>query len=395
MKLSVAAIYIFCLVVFLIIPSLRVIFKYTLHPELISIGYLVASAIFFLLILRFRSFFNLIDNLIDWRPLSYVLIFIYSAISFIIYPIADARKNIGKGSTADDAIIESALTLLRSDHLYSPTLYDGAPISPGPGWILQNASFVLFDIYWLLSTFYITIAVIVFRSFFGRFRETNMALIFLSTSLIFWELLVTGHDILAIGFSFVIFVSLVYKLSINNADNYVFLLALAIGVGVFSTSRVIFICFPILLFFFLWKFKKKKALIFLTISLFVSIVLHSYFYMASDNYQPLHLFSRGDNQVGIYLSVMGLTVTLVAFVKVYQGLKDTLESWLFSVFVCLSIPLAFISAGELYSSSFNFSIWEGANYLVPAAPILLFLVACRAFDKRRNKTLQQTSVPSL
>jgi len=391
LKLSLEVKYTICLIVFLTIPSLRAIFKYIPHPEFVSMGYIAVCAVFFTLIFKFNFTFEIIKKLLDWRPLSYVLISIFSICSFVIYPIADARKNIGKGSTGDDAIIEPALTLLRSDGLYSPILYDGAPISPGPGWILQNSPFALFDIYWLLSAFYIVFSVILFRSLFGKFRETNLVLILISTSLIFWELLVTGHDILAIGFSFVIFVSLIFKLSLYESDDHKFIFALAIAVGIFSTSRIIFICFPVLLSLFLWKFRKKQALIFLTISLFVSVALHSYFYMTSDYYQPLHLFSRGSHQVGIYLSIMGLILTLVAFIRVYKNLEKTIESWLFSAFICLSIPLVVISAGEFYSSDFNFSLWEGANYLVPPIPMLLFFIACKVSGKQSKQSKHRTA----
>ena len=210
---------------------------------------------------------------------------------------------------------------------------------------------------------------------FGKVRETNLALVLMSTSLIFWELLVTGHDLIAIGFCFVLFSSLAFKLSVRESDDKILLLSLAIAVGIFATSRVVFILFPVLLAILFWKFSKKKALMFLLPSIFVAVSLHGYYFVTSDYYQPLHLFQRGENRVGRYLAVFGLTASMVALIVIYYQLKQSIESWLYSVFVCLSIPLTTISIGEFISSNFNFAEWEGANYLVPVIPILLFYLA--------------------
>ncbi|MBV1883826.1 MAG: hypothetical protein KUG82_19460 [Pseudomonadales bacterium] len=274
-------------------------------------------------------------------------------------------------------MIEPALTLFTNQGLYSPTLYDGAPISPGPGWILQNAPFAILDLYWLLSAFYITLTVALFHFLFKKYRETNLVLILLSSSLLFWELLVTGHDLIAIGFSFVFYIALTYRLSNSSSDHHLFLCMLAITVGIFATSRILFFCFPILLSAFLWKFNRRQAIQFSVISLSVTALFHGYFYTTSDHYQPLHLFSRGSTQVGSYLSMFGLIATISAFFIVYRSLQNSIESWLFSVFVCISLPLTVIAIGEFMASNYDFSLWEGANYLMPSTPILVFLMACQ------------------
>ena len=133
MKLLLELRYIPLLILFLSIPSLRAIFKYAPYPEFVSLLYILSCALFFLFILRSSLSIEWIRKLLDRKYLSYSLIAIYSACAYVIYPIADARKEVGKGSTADDAIVAPALTLLTDEKLYSPTLYDGAPISPGPG----------------------------------------------------------------------------------------------------------------------------------------------------------------------------------------------------------------------------------------------------------------------
>jgi len=313
-----------------------------------------------------------------------VLILIFAILTYVIYPVADARKNVGKGSTGDDAIIEPALTLLGDGKLYNVILYDGAPISPGPGWILLNSPFVLFNAFWVLSVFYVTLTVILTCFLFGKYRETNMVLFLLSSSLMFWEILVTGHDLIAIGFIFVALVSLAYVLNKNKSERNILLISLAVSVGFISTCRVVFICFPVLLSIFYWKFCKKKAVIFFVSSLLVCGTLHGYYYMINEYYQPFHLFRRGRINVGSYLSFIGLAVTIIALYFIYKKLVNTIESWMFSLFVCMSIPLTTISLGELITVGFQFSLWEGANYLMPATPLLLFIMACKVCDEKSN-----------
>lgn len=342
---------------------------------------MLVCTLFYIGIFNLHQWHDTIRRLIDSRYPSYVLLAFYAILSYVIYPIADARKNIGKGSTADDAIIEPAMTLLTNAKLYSPLLYDGVPISPGPGWIIQNAPFALLGVFWLMPIFYIALFMLVTRVNFNRYRETNIALILISSSIIFWELLLKGHDIISMGFLFAVFVVLLFRQSTRKGAGYPSLLFLAVAIGVFSTSRVIFIFFPILLSAFLWKFDRQKAVIFFAISLLIALSLHGYFYLDSDFYQPLHLFRRGSRNVGFVISILGLMATGAAFIVVFSRLENTVGSWLVSAFVCLAIPLFFISAGELIYSGFDLSIWEGSNYLVPPLPLLLLWIACKVSGK--------------
>ena len=242
----------------------------------------------------------------------------------------------------------------------------------------MNSPFVFLNAYWLMSVFHITLTVVVIRYLFGMLEETNIVMLLVMSSLTFWELLVTGHDLIAIGFLFVLFLSLVFLLSEKDDGRGITLIVLlGIAVGVFSTCRIVFACFPVLLSIFLWKFSRKNAVAFFFPSTFVCGALHGYFYSVNDCYQPFHLFGRGSNHVGAYLSIGGLLLTLVALCIVYYKLENTYESWMQSFFICLSIPLAAIAIGELVTVNFQLGIWEGANYLMPATPILLFWVANR------------------
>jgi len=370
---------------FLAFPSLRAIFKYVPHPAVAALGYGLPCILVYLLIVYRGASFKPLAAILNWRFLSYGLVVLFAIAAYAIYPIADARKQFGKGSTGDDAIIEPARTLMHDAKLYNVILYDGVPISPGPGWILINSPFALLKIYWLLTPFYAALAVWVFRLLRGGRRETNLALLLLCSSLIFWELLVTGHDLIAIGFSFVIFVSLTHRLAQTSSGGYPFLLCVAAALGVFATSRIVFIGAPFLLAAFLWKFNRRKATILLAVSVSIAAALHGYFYAINDVYQPFHLFERGQSNVGGLLTLFGLAATAAAVWAVFRSLENTIESWTISFFICLAIPLATIALGELRSTGFQWALWEGANYLVPATPLLLFSVGLGICDNQGAK----------
>lgn len=375
------------MVLLLAIPSLGSIFKYVPYPALASVFYVICCIVYFIFLSRTVSNFSGLNRVLNWRPLSYCLITVNAIVAYFLYPIADGRKQIGKGSAADDAIIEPALTLLRNESLYSPALYGGVPISPGPGWILQNASFALLDIFWLMSAFYMALSVFVVRACGASFRATNIALLLLWSSLIFWRLLITGHDIIAIGFSALLLTALAYKVTSDKATPGYLLVFVAALAGLFATSRIVFLFYPILLALLMWRFDRQKSLVFVMVSMLVALLLHGYFYITSDIYQPLHLIDRGENRVGLGIMGAGLAATLVAFTVVYRALENTLENWVSAVFVCMSIPLAAISIGEFWSSHMELAFWEGANYLFLPAPMLLFLVACSISKSRRSELL--------
>ena len=126
----------------------------------------IPSFRFFLKFLNiyFLVFYIVIANLffIFWKKLEFLkairlpfwlgFCVLISIANFYIYPLANARS---QNSTGDDALIIAAKTLKTSAKLYDVTINQLAPISPGPGWILLNSGFVLGNIYFLLTPFYI------------------------------------------------------------------------------------------------------------------------------------------------------------------------------------------------------------------------------------------------
>jgi len=364
--------------VFLVLPSFRMIFKYFPYPFLVSLLYTI---LFLTVCMTIHLCLNGKDRfhcrVLRWRMLSWMLAACFAAVSFFIYPVADARKLSGMGSTGDDAVIEPAKTLLECGRLYDTVLYDGAPVSPGPGWIILNAPFALLHIYWLMNTVYIIAAIIISRYYLEKCLPGNIVLVFLSVTLIFWELLVTGHDMFAMGFSFCMLTLSVWSENRETAPSASRIFLTGAVAGVISTARVVFLGVPMLLAVFLSKRHKRHAWIFLLTSLTVAGLLHGYFYAINTTYPPFHLFSTGKSMAGGGWSVIGLLMTALTVCIAYKRLDVSSGSWMMSVFICMAVPLSAVSLAQLGQTGWRFALWEGANYLAPAIPLLLFAKAAK------------------
>jgi hypothetical protein len=76
-------------------------------------------------------------------PLLIGALVVVAAVFVVVYPIADARRIVGAGSDADDALDILVRRLLAGDYPYTERTYRGNLISPLPGWGLLAAPFWL------------------------------------------------------------------------------------------------------------------------------------------------------------------------------------------------------------------------------------------------------------
>lgn len=355
------------LLFFLQAPSLRAIFKYVPYPLL------AASAFGFIMLAVYMAMFSkqILGrwlSLLDSYKFAIFLLALGLVITYLIYPLADALKYKGLGSTADDGLIEPIRQLLAGNALYSARVYDGVPISAGPGWILLNTPFTATGLYYFLTPTYIGIMIAMIGWIYGQMRLANLFLIALFTSLSFWELTTTGHDMVALACSFIILVIL--------ADRYSHSTNAAIWIGVLSgfiaTSRIVFMVLPPFLAFLVTRRNKKEGVIIGFVGLTTAVALHAGFYFSSTEwYQPFHLFSRADRNMGAGLMAAGLVASSVCGIAAIKFARNTFESWVSWLGIGIATPLFFISLAELASVGWNFARWEGANYLLLAAPLIV------------------------
>ncbi|MBK9285096.1 MAG: hypothetical protein IPM51_12385, partial [Sphingobacteriaceae bacterium] len=165
----------------------------------------------------------------------------------------------------------------------------------------------------------------------------------------------------------------------------IYFIGICLLVSAVATSRIIFIILPPLLGVLLWKRNKYFGVGLAIIGLVLTLLLHIIFYTAAEVYQPFHLFERAEINLRIPLIVLGGIVSAIGGFFVMLKVKPDFTSWLFWFAFSLTIPLIFISFGELKNVEFNFSKWEGANYIFPAVPAILIYIFYGFSDKTQNE----------
>jgi len=361
------------LLLFLQLPSLRPLYKY-LPSGLHKLIPLYLLAVFFGYALFFKSpgLSGLIKKFLNRRVVLIAFIVLITLVNFFVYPIADSLKYQGKGSDQDDALIVTAANLVRGKNPYQAhTYFYSNPISPGPGWIILCFPFTLLKgLYFLLTPFYIILLLLLLRRITGSYFSGNIFLILCLSSLAFWETMVAGSDMFAIGALFTLSVCAVFY-SIEKGGILLFLSMLLLGFA--ATSRVVFIYIIPVIGILLFRRSKFKHLVYLLAALAIAILLHLIFYLWNTaSYTPLHLLAKGGRLLASGLKPCAVILTLAVLTVTYLKVKSNISSWLFFFCLSLAVPLFFVAIGDLVNMrNFNFALWEGANYLLILMPIYL------------------------
>lgn len=350
--------------VIIVIPSFRFFLKFLNIYFLVF--YIVIANLFFI-------FWKKLEFLKAIRlPFWLVFCVLISIANFYIYPLANARsQTANSGSTGDDAMIIAAKTLKTTAKLYDVSISQIAPISPGPGWILLNSGFVLGNIYFLLTPFYIFLLGFFIKKYY-QISTANLFLIFFSISAVFWELLFNGHDIVAFSVALFLILLIVFQV-LRQKYNPQKAILIGIMLGLISTSRIIFIFYPFFIFLLLYEVQKKNSYLLLLTSVAINLILNGYFFMVNDYFQPLHVFIKAKLILGTELILV--LVFLFAFVLYYFiTQKKYFHDWFFKAFILFSLLFIPIVYSDLIRINFDFTKWEGANYIMPLIPFYLFLI---------------------
>jgi len=318
---------------------------------------------------------ELIRTFLNRRIIFIAVIVLITLINFFVYPIADNLKYQGRGSDQDDALIVTAGNLVLGKNPYEAhTYFHSNPISPGPGWIILCLPFALKGLYFLLTPFYIMLLSLLLRKITGSYFSGNVFLILCMSSLAFWETMVAGSDMFAIGALFTLSVCAVFY-SIDKGGILLFLSILLLAFA--ATSRIVFIYIIPVTGILLWKRSAFKHLIYLLAALAIAVLLHFIFYLWNPaSYTPLHLLAKGGRLLASGLKFYAAILTLAVLIFTYLKVKSSISSWLFFFCLSLAVPLFFISIGDLINMrNFNLSQWEGANYLLVVMPIYAVYIA--------------------
>ncbi|MBU1637284.1 hypothetical protein KKC97_06410 [bacterium] len=348
------------------LPSLRALFKYLGEINgLLIPAYLIVALFFTSLLLNSKAFRHKLDRA-STPPLFVILLLIVLAVNLWLYPIADARSEQGGGSNQDHSLIITGQRLWHGENPYKGDEWPHESAAAGPGWIILASPLAASGLYVLLNPLIIALTasllVYIRRSIFAGV----VFLLLLMSSLAFWELTVVGSDMISIGCLILMATIAVY---FGWQRGGVAKILSAILLGFVATSRAVFFYLVPLLAAFQRKSKPANTFSFLLISGGVLVILHLGFYLWTPSwYLPLHVFWKGEALLGrsIYLAA-GLICLLIFFIVAKQAGRD-LPSWILNSWITIFLGMTFAALGDLWSSSFQFAQWEGANYLGIALP---------------------------
>jgi hypothetical protein len=288
-----------------------------------------------------------------------------------LYPGTRLVKN---PSTAPSALIEPAKALFYNrSNPYSVVLFDGAPISPGPGWILLNSPFSLNNLIILLTPTYLLIACICIARL-DKAHAFFFSLLLLA-SLNFLQLSIVGHDLQAISLALV---SLTLALSRYHANKSLFVI-IAILASLVATARAPLVVAPVVMGICLATIDRAHGLKFAMLSTSIAVLVHFIFYIWVIKqglfYQPLHVFGRALHSGSPTLLGLGVFIWVAFAIFMQRRLTKDPSTWLLFTWVVLSVPFAFVGIGELIREGIfslkAWAAWEGKGYVMFTLPLLV------------------------
>jgi hypothetical protein len=201
----------------------------------------------------------------------------------------------------------------------------------------------------------------------------------------FWELLVTGSDLFAIG---VLFAALTVAMSCwrqGSPGSWAVCITLAVAA---ATSRLVFVYPVALMGCFLWKRDRAGAAFFVSLSLVIIVLEYLVWWPDPDRTTPISLLAKGVLMLGPGALPVATAATLAATIMAVAQIGDDVGSWMRGAWLGIAAMLGAIAVTDLVRH-FDLSQWQAASYPVVAGPLLVSLVALtvsRVDSQRSPKT---------
>jgi hypothetical protein len=288
-----------------------------------------------------------------------------------VYPRVDARKAQMLGSDEDDNLIQTSVRLVTGQRpLYVHNYFGNAP-TQGPGWALMVTPLTLTGAYFLLTPLAYGALPLVVAAAGGSGLAAAIAAIVPLTSPAFWELLVTGSDLFAIGVLFVALTAALHQWRRTAVST-----AICLGLtAAAATSRFIFAFPAALAGSFLWRRDRLGGALFVTASVMIVLIEWAAWWPDTADATPISLVGKGIFMLGP-LGVRLGAIAAVAATAIAIWLADRrVESWMRSGWLALAVVLGAIAIAELGDPDFDFQSWRAATYPMVAAPLLVATVA--------------------
>jgi len=340
-----------------------------------SVGGVAAAAIYAALLILLLAAVNVegwIGVLARSRVLAGGAIIALAVANFAVFP---RMRLVAHPSSAPDALSVPFARLLAGREPYGKLLFDGAPISPGPGWIVLHGVFTATGLTPLIVPVWLGLATwMVGKS--GAKPALFVALVF--APLAFLQMSVVGHDIFAISLAFIVMLLAAFAVPPQGFG----LLALAVFAGTIATARLPLILLPLIIGLGLARRRNAACGIrFAVIATVTAVLWHGGFWLwclkAGDFYQPLHVFQRAHSGAGIWFTLLGALGGVASWVWIWLKPKSDISDWLFALWLLQTALFLPIGVGELvhaqhsdWSNRQGWADWEGKNYIAYPLPLL-------------------------
>lgn len=304
----------------------------------------------------------------------------------VLYP---GTRIVPAPSSAPDALIEPARRLLGGVYPYASPLWSGAPISPGPGWIVVHAPLTLSGLIWLVVPLHLGLAGYMVSRLAGPFSAAAFCTALLALPP-FLQMSLVGHDLFAVSCACVVVTLGVYEWTLDSARSHRsrWWLAWGIATGVVATARVPLVMLVPLLAVLVARSDARGAVKFAAVAGGVAAAWHLPFFLwgraLGVAYQPLHVFGRA-GRAGLPAILMGLLLAAIATVLLWRRGAHHAGDWLLLLWTTVGIPFAAVGLGELSNlDQIKWSDWEGKIYASFGLPVLLAALFCQASSRYRT-----------
>ena len=359
---------------FLQAPGFRVLAKFLPDPLRPAIPFWLAGiGLFYGALLHH-------DGLRAWcrlaarrRMILLVVAIVLAVVNAAVYPHVDGRKAQGLGSDEDDNLIQTSVRLVTGQRpLYVRTYLGNAP-TQGPGWALMVAPLAISRTYVLLTPLaYAALPAIVVAAG-GAPTGGALAALLPLTSPAFWELMVTGSDLFAVG---VLFVALTTALFMWRRGAWGTVVAVALAMAA-ATSRLVFALPAAIVATFLWRRDRAAAAAFAGLCGAVAMIDVVAWWPDTAQVTPLQVFGKGVFMLGRAGVALGAVATgAAAFVAVSRA-GARAESWMQSAWLVVAVMPVAIAVADIISVRYVFADWQAATYPCVAVPLLVAAVALR------------------
>jgi intracellular septation protein A len=262
---------------------------------------------------------------------------------------------------------------------YSENTYVGNPISIGPGWLILHTPFVAIHLYILASVFFIALNGILIVYLTGHYRGVTLMSFLLASSLLFWERFVTGTDMLTMGAVSASAVSLFF-ISKLLKRRWIIMCGIILAVLVCS-SRIPLVYLSVVFGGIGLVFGKKRGILIGVVILSGALLLLLLFYLwQPESYSILHVITKAYRLLHSWGMLVNAAVSIfciyLAIVHFYK--TRNLSNAYLALAIAWLIPFGVMSIADIIYRNWDWRMWEGSNYFLPAIMALATWGAIRS-----------------